>query len=176
MTKDGLGRLVLLTAFLLISHCVGTSKKQRLVQKDHVVASKKVVCERVDGEKYPDVDVLLTINMGERCDFSKPFSITDYRSFDDIPYVIYCCNLLETKITNVVEVNAPTKPVVTTPNSDSEANVSPSQPEVRVISPGEPASGSRQDNPTNNSSKGSSNLGSNIKKDPSASPEKNASQ
>jgi hypothetical protein len=82
--------------------CGSSSKKQRLVQRDHLVASKKFYCEFVNGEKYTDIDVALNIFMAEKCDGNRPFSITGYRSISDIPGVMFCCNIATTTATPTV--------------------------------------------------------------------------
>ena len=89
-----LGWVVCGFILFILSSCSSSSKKQRLVQRDHLVAAKKFYCEFINGEKYVDIDVALNIFMAEKCDGNRPFSITGYRSISDIPGVLFCCNIL----------------------------------------------------------------------------------
>lgn len=67
----------------------GTSKRKD--QQNQIVKSSKLYCEWVNGENQSDVDVVLNISMGQKCDANRPFSISDYKTANDITGMMFCC-------------------------------------------------------------------------------------
>lgn len=79
------------SALFLISGCASGTFKARQEQREKVAASSGMFCDFVSAALTPDVDVELSMQMGRRCDSSKSFSITNYRSPSDEQGVLYCC-------------------------------------------------------------------------------------
>lgn len=70
-----------------------SAKKERLEQREKMAASSGFYCDFVNGEKYTDVEVVMNLDMGKRCDSGKPFSISQYRSPSDVVGMMYCCSM-----------------------------------------------------------------------------------
>lgn len=91
--------LALLGASLFVlSACSSSKIKERKEQRDKVAVSSKMYCEFINGENYPDIDVAVNLEMAKRCDFDKPFSMTQYNSRSDSTGIMYCCSVAPGKI------------------------------------------------------------------------------
>ncbi|MFN7729977.1 MAG: hypothetical protein ACK5P7_12535 [Bdellovibrio sp.] len=83
--------LTVAALFLFLAGCASSAQKQRKEQRDKLVQSAKLYCEFLNGEQYPDIDVALNVQMAQRCDSDKTFSITSYKTPSEIPGVMFCC-------------------------------------------------------------------------------------
>lgn len=89
-------RIILVAiSFLYLAGCASAQMKQRKEQRDKVAQASKLYCDFINGDVYPDVDVAMNIEMAKRCDSSKPFSMTNYRSPSEAVGIVYCCALKE---------------------------------------------------------------------------------
>lgn len=77
---------------LLLSGCASGTFKARQEQREKLASSTGMYCEFVSGDLHPDVDVELSMQMANRCDSGKSFSITNYKNSSDQTGVIYCCS------------------------------------------------------------------------------------
>lgn len=82
-----------LSSLVLLSACASSTFKARQEQRDKLASSAGMYCEFVNGEKHPDVDVELNMQMANRCDSGGTFSITNYRNSSEQNGVIYCCSI-----------------------------------------------------------------------------------
>ncbi len=76
-----------------VSGCASAKFKERQMQRDKLAASSGMFCEFVSGEDYPDVDVEMNMKMAQKCDASKPFSITSYKNSSENFGLVYCCSV-----------------------------------------------------------------------------------
>lgn len=93
-----MNRSQLVLSFLgVVIVALGTScssaKKERLEQREKMSASSGLYCDFVNGEKYTDVEVVMNLEMAKRCDSSKSFSISHYKSPAEVIGMMYCCSL-----------------------------------------------------------------------------------
>ncbi len=77
----------------LLSGCASAKFKERQMQRDKLAASSGMFCEFVSGEDHPDVDVEMNMKMAQKCDASKPFSITSYKNSSENFGLVYCCSV-----------------------------------------------------------------------------------
>lgn len=80
-----------LSAVFLVTGCASGTFKARQEQREKMAASSGMFCDFVSAALSPDVDVELSMQMARRCDSTKNFSITNYRSASDEQGVLYCC-------------------------------------------------------------------------------------
>lgn len=93
---SSLFRLTILSVlFLFLVGCASSQMKARKDQRDKVAQSSKLFCEFINGDVYPDIDVALNLEMSKRCDSSKPYSMTNYRSPSEAVGIVYCCAMKE---------------------------------------------------------------------------------
>lgn len=87
--------LILAASFALaaLAGCSSAAQKERKAQREGLSKSSKIFCEYINGEQYQDIDVFLNIQMAQKCDADKPFSISQYRTPSDIQGLMYCCGL-----------------------------------------------------------------------------------
>jgi hypothetical protein len=88
------GFLFFLTAsstVIFLSSC-STARKERLEQRDKIAGTSGLYCDFINGEKFNDVEVVLNLEMGKRCDSTKPFSISGYKSTAEVVGMMYCCS------------------------------------------------------------------------------------
>lgn len=78
---------------LILSSCASSSHKARMDQREKVAGTAGLYCEWVNGEKHPDIDVEVNLQMARRCDSSKPFSLSTYKNSADQNGVMYCCGM-----------------------------------------------------------------------------------
>ena len=100
--------IIAASALFALSAC-SSAQKERQAERDQISKTSGMYCEFVNGEIFPDVDVQMNIEMAKRCDSSKTFSITAYRTPSENQGVIYCCSL---------KSSAPVKPVSAVPKKD----------------------------------------------------------
>lgn len=129
------GAVLFLGACLLLAGCASSSQKTRKEQRDKVMQSSKIFCEFINGEQYPDIDVALNLQMAQRCDSEKSFSITNYKTPSEVPGVLFCCAIapkqtakLESPVGKSIDKSAE-KPAVkaapaTEPSKEKEAEKS----------------------------------------------------
>lgn len=86
-------------AALSCAYLVGCASgyKARQEQREKAAAAAGLFCEFVNGEQHPDVDVELNLQMAKRCDASRPFSITNYKTSSEMNGIVYCCQPVGTK-------------------------------------------------------------------------------
>ncbi len=87
--------LVLCLAAAFLGGCASSQMKARKEQRDKASQSSKLYCDFVNGELYPDVEVMLNLEMSKRCDSEKSFSLTNYKTSNENMGIIYCCALPE---------------------------------------------------------------------------------
>lgn len=73
--------------------CSSTAQKERKAQREGLSKSSKLYCEFINGEQYQDIDVFLNIQMAQKCDADKPYSVSQYRTPSDIQGIMFCCGL-----------------------------------------------------------------------------------
>lgn len=124
MTRTGLLFLLIAsTAVMVLSSC-STARKERLEQREKIAGSSGLYCDFINGEKFNDVEVVLNLEMGKRCDSSKPFSISGYKSAAEVVGMMYCCST-----TRKSEAGAPTGG-----KSGASAQSSPAAPSGKATS------------------------------------------
>lgn len=118
LLKSSLFGMLALSTLVFGAGC-SSGKAKRAEQQAQVVKSSKIFCEFVNGENQQDVDVVLNLQMGAKCDFEKPYSITNYKTAADITGLMFCCGVVgdkkaQAKAEPVVEAAAPApaEPVV----------------------------------------------------------------
>lgn len=118
LLNSSLFGMLALTTLVFGAGC-SSGKAKRAEQQAQVIKSSKIFCEFVNGENQQDVDVVLNLQMGAKCDFEKPYSITNYKTPADITGLMFCCGVVgdkkaQAKAEPVVEavVPAPVEPVV----------------------------------------------------------------
>lgn len=84
-----IGTTALVASFL--TGCASSAFKARLDQRDKVAAASGLFCDFVNGDEYTDVAVELNLQMANRCDTSKNFSISSYKNASEMRGVLYCC-------------------------------------------------------------------------------------
>ena len=84
-------KLFLVAGF--VSGCASAKFKERQMQRDKLAATSGMFCEFVSGEDHPDVDVEMNMKMAQKCDASKPFSITSYKNSSENFGLVYCCSV-----------------------------------------------------------------------------------
>ena len=80
--------------FLTLIGC-GTTQKARLEARDKVIQQSGMMCDFVNEADYKDVDIELNIRMANKCNGSKPFSVSGYKRFNESQGFMYCCNVKE---------------------------------------------------------------------------------
>lgn len=107
---------------------VGCSSGQtkRKEQQTQVVKNSKIYCEFVNGENNQDIDVVLNIQMGARCDFERPYSISNYKTPADITGMMFCCGVANDK-NEKKTVSAKAEPVA---EAAKDAVAAPATPAV----------------------------------------------
>ena len=76
---------------LFLTGCASSAYKARMEQREKVANSAGLYCEWINGDKHSDIDVELNLQMGKRCDSSKPFTLTPYKNPSDQNGIVYCC-------------------------------------------------------------------------------------
>lgn len=92
MFKKG---LIIIVMFAFAVGCSSGQIKARKEQRDKASQSSKIYCDFVNGELYPDVEVMLNLEMSKRCDSEKSFSISQYKTSNENNGVLYCCSIIE---------------------------------------------------------------------------------
>ena len=82
----------LTTMTLVLSGCASGKFKARQEQREKSAAATGMYCDFISGEVFADLDVELSMQMANRCDANKHFSVTNYKNSSDQIGVIYCCN------------------------------------------------------------------------------------
>jgi len=85
-------KLSLIAVVLSVVGCASQQQKVRKEQQQKVIQANKFYCEYLNGEQYYDIDVAVNVNMGQKCDPEKPFSLSQYRTPSDVQGVMYCCS------------------------------------------------------------------------------------
>ncbi len=81
-----------LSSLFLLSACASGTFKARQEQRDKLASAAGLYCEFINGDKHPDVDVELNMQMAKRCDSTSHFSIASYRNSSDQNGMMYCCS------------------------------------------------------------------------------------
>jgi hypothetical protein len=82
-------------ASLILTSCASSTYKARQEQREKLATSSGLYCEWISGDKHSDIDVEVNLQMGKRCDSSKPFSLTNYKNNADQNGIMYCCAMVE---------------------------------------------------------------------------------
>lgn len=85
--------LFTMIATVFFAGCSTAKLKARKDSRDRLAASTKMYCDFVNNDKFPDVEVQLSMEMGKKCEADKPFSISSMRTVNDTLGIVYCCNL-----------------------------------------------------------------------------------
>lgn len=86
-----------LSSLFLLSACASGTFKARQEQRDKMAAASGLYCEFVNGDKHPDIDVELNLQVAKRCDANGNLSITNYRNSSEQSGVVYCCSTQATE-------------------------------------------------------------------------------
>lgn len=86
-----MGFVLMISSAFIVTGCASSAFKARLDQRDKVAASSGLFCDFVNGDEYTDVAVELNLQMANRCDTSKHFSISSYKNASEMRGVLYCC-------------------------------------------------------------------------------------
>lgn len=79
--------------FMQVLGCSSVSIKNRAQLRDKIVSETGFYCDFLSGEQYPDIHVALNIQVGQKCDVSKPLHYTHYRGPGEVPGLVFCCHL-----------------------------------------------------------------------------------
>jgi hypothetical protein len=79
---------------LIFAGC-SSAQKQRKEQREKAAQQSGLWCEFVNGEMFPDIDVALNLEMSKRCDTTKQYTISSYKTPSENHGVLYCCALKE---------------------------------------------------------------------------------
>lgn len=63
--------------------------------RDKAAATSGYFCEFISGDVHNDIDIELNLQMAQRCDGNKPFSITNYKNSSENFGIIYCCSIVK---------------------------------------------------------------------------------
>jgi hypothetical protein len=85
--------VVSLSSLFLLSACASGTFKARQEQRDKLAANTGMYCNFVSGEVFPDVEVELSMEMAKRCDSSRAFSITNFKTASNENGIVYCCSM-----------------------------------------------------------------------------------
>ena len=85
--------VVICSLALFFVGCASSQMKQRKEAREKVSQTSKLYCDFVNGELYPDVEIVLNLEMAKKCDSEKSFSITQYKTSNENNGVMYCCAL-----------------------------------------------------------------------------------
>jgi hypothetical protein len=80
----------ILASFILTS-CASSTYRARQEKREKLASSAGLYCEWISGDKHADIDVEVNLQMAQRCDSSKPFSLTTYKNNSDQNGIMYCC-------------------------------------------------------------------------------------
>jgi hypothetical protein len=83
--------IALLVSLTIFSGCASSSMKARKEQREKVSQTSRFYCDFVNGEVYPDVEIVLNLEMAKRCDSDKNFSISQYKTNSENVGMMYCC-------------------------------------------------------------------------------------
>jgi hypothetical protein len=100
--------MVLLTAVTLLAGCASSQMKARKEQRDKAAQSSKIYCDFVNGELYPDVEVMLNLEMSKKCDSEKTFSISQYKTSNENNGIVFCCSMID-KVDAALRTEPPKK-------------------------------------------------------------------
>ncbi len=84
--------LLLVVSFIFVTGCASSQMKQRKEAREKISQSSKMYCDFVNGELFPDIEVVLNLEMAKKCDGEKNFSITQYKTSNENMGIMYCCN------------------------------------------------------------------------------------
>lgn len=112
--------VVSLSSLMLLSACASGTFKARQEQRDKMAANTGMYCNFVSGEVFADVEVELSMEMAKRCDSSRSFSITNYKTASNENGIVYCCSMA-TRGSAPVSRRSEAKPAAV--KSDSNAEV-----------------------------------------------------
>lgn len=82
---------ILIAAALFLVGCGNSKVRQE--QRDKISSSSGMYCEFISGDIHNDIDIELNVQMGKRCDSSKPYSITNYKNSSENFGIVYCCSI-----------------------------------------------------------------------------------
>lgn len=102
-------KLSLIAVVLSVVGCASQQQKVRKEQQQKIIQANKFYCEYLNGEQYYDIDVAVNVNMGQKCDPEKPFSLSQYRTPSDVQGVMYCCSTSGKGLMNEPDAKASVK-------------------------------------------------------------------
>jgi hypothetical protein len=83
--------IILFSAAAVLGGCASSQMKARKEQRDRAAQSSGLYCDFVNGELYPDVEVMVNLEMAKRCDKDKAFSLTNYKTSNENMGIVFCC-------------------------------------------------------------------------------------
>jgi hypothetical protein len=117
-------------ASALLAGCASSQMKVRKEQRDKAAQNSKLYCDFVNGDLFPDVEVMLNLEMAKRCDSEKTFTITQYKTTNENMGIVYCCSLHEKELKEVKEAKTSIKPETKRPEAVKQPEVKKPAPPV----------------------------------------------
>jgi hypothetical protein len=114
--------LVLIVGLVFGVGCT-TAQKERRETRDRVASQSGLLCDFVNESDYKDVDVELNLRMANKCNSSKPFSVSGYKRLNESAGFMYCCSLKEGAM-SAVEAPKPNGSPAHTEPTDSKVKES----------------------------------------------------
>ncbi|MBL7668853.1 MAG: hypothetical protein JNM39_00075 [Bdellovibrionaceae bacterium] len=127
MTRTGLVFFLTTSVMALVLSSCSSARKERLEQREKIAGTSGLYCDFINGEKFNDVEVVLNLEMGKRCDSAKPFSISGFKSAAEVVGMMYCCST-----TKKSEAAAPTNGKAGQPSQVSAATSGKPSPGAAV--------------------------------------------
>lgn len=75
--------------------CSSSQIKARKEQRNVAAQQSKIYCDFVNGELYPDVEVMLNLEMAKKCDNEKSMSISSYKTSNENTGIVFCCAMAD---------------------------------------------------------------------------------
>ncbi len=76
-----------------LSGCASGTFKERQQKREQLAQAKGLYCDFISGDEFPDLDVELSMVMANKCDPSKPFTVSPYKNSSAKNGMIYCCSI-----------------------------------------------------------------------------------
>jgi hypothetical protein len=123
----------------ILGGCASSQMKARKEQRDKAAQSSKLYCDFVNGELYPDVEVMVNLEMAKRCDSDKAFSVTNYKTSNENMGIVFCCALRDEKESKEAQKSMARSEVTSSqPPPPPPANVRKEAPPTTGVTPAAP--------------------------------------
>lgn len=109
--------ILILLSFTFAVGCSSSQIKARKEQRDKAAQTSKIYCDFVNGELYPDVEVMLNLEMAKKCDSEKSLSISQYKTSNENTGIVFCCSTID-KVDAALKTEK--KPTPATPAADGK--------------------------------------------------------